>query len=296
VRITRRFDLYVPKDPDDLLEYLDVHQVGVKLIANGSDLINRIQRRQVNPKVLVDLSGLSQYKFVRKDGGMIRIGALTTISEMIESPVLNSCHDVFSEVADKFGGPAIINVATLGGNICASSSSEDLIPVLLVLDANVCLRSKHGDRVLRLEEFLKGKRITDLRPNEVLVEAQFNELDGHSTCAFEKIGMRNSLIIAFVSAAVFLKLGRSGVVDDVRIAFNRVTGKIPERARKTEENLRGKILSANAMEDSIRVVREELQLTSDFRVSEEYRREVACVLYKRALSRCAQKLGEKSIV
>jgi len=296
VRVTRRFDLYVPKDPDDLLEYLDVHPTEVQLIASGSDLINRIQRRQVNPKVLVDLSGLSEYKFVRKDGGTIRIGALTTISDMIASPVLDSCHDVISEVADKFGGPAIINVATLGGNICAASSSEDLIPVLLVLDASVCLRSKHGDRVLRLEEFLKDKRITDLKPNEVLVEAQFNELDGHSTCAFEKIGMRNSLIIAFVSAAVFLRLRTSGVVDEVRIAFNRVTGKIPERARKTEESLRGKPLTANAVKDSIAVLREELQLTSDFRVSEEYRREVACVLYKRALSRCAQKLGEKSIV
>lgn len=296
MRVTRRFDLYVPKDPDDLLEYLDVHPTEVQLIASGSDLINRIQRRQVNPKVLVDLSGLSEYKFVRKDGGTIRIGALTTISDMIASPVLDSCHDVISEVADKFGGPAIINVATLGGNICAASSSEDLIPVLLVLDASVCLRSKHGDRVLRLEEFLKDKRITDLKPNEVLVEAQFNELDGHSTCAFEKIGMRNSLIIAFVSAAVFLRLRTSGVVDEVRIAFNRVTGKIPERARKTEESLRGKPLTANAVKDSIAVLREELQLTSDFRVSEEYRREVACVLYKRALSRCAQKLGEKSIV
>jgi CO/xanthine dehydrogenase FAD-binding subunit len=245
--------------------------------------------------VLVDLSGLSEYNFVRKQEGTIRIGALTTISDMTESAILDSRHDVFSEVADKFGGPAIINVATLGGNICASSSSEDLIPVLLVLDASVCLRSKHGDRVLRLEEFLKGKRITDLKPNEVLVEAQFNELDGHSTCAFEKIGMRNSLIIAFVSAAVFLKL-RAGVVGEVRIAFNRVAGKIPERARKTEESLRGKPFSVKTVEDSIAVLLEELHLTSDFRVSETYRKEVACVLYKRALTRCAQKLGASVIV
>lgn len=293
--ITRRFDLYVPKNSDDLLEYIDAHQTGVQLIASGSDLINRIQRRQVNPKVLVDLSGLSEYNFVRKQEGTIRIGALTTISDMTESAILDSRHDVFSEVADKFGGPAIINVATLGGNICASSSSEDLIPVLLVLDASVCLRSKHGDRVLRLEEFLKGKRITDLKPNEVLVEAQFNELDGHSTCAFEKIGMRNSLIIAFVSAAVFLKL-RAGVVGEVRIAFNRVAGKIPERARKTEESLRGKPFSVKTVEDSIAVLLEELHLTSDFRVSETYRKEVACVLYKRALTRCAQKLGASVIV
>lgn len=292
----RRFDLYVPEDLADLLEYLDAHQTEVQLIANGSDLINRIRRRQVNPKVLVDLSGLSEYKFVKKENRTIRIGALTTISEMISSPILDSHHDVFSEVAEKFGGPAIINVATVGGNICASSSSEDLLPVLLVLDASVCLKSKYGERVLRLEEFLKDKRITDLKSNEVLVETRFNEIDNHSACAFEKIGMRNSLIIALVSSAVYLRLAKSGVVDEIRIAFNRVAGKIPQRARKTEESLRSKPLSEQAVEDSVAVLRGELHLSSDFRVSEEYRRDVACVLFKHALSGCAGKLGEKIIV
>jgi CO/xanthine dehydrogenase FAD-binding subunit len=294
--VTRRFDMYVPEDLADLLEYLETHRAGVQLIANGSDLINRIHRREVNPKTVVDLSGLSEYKFVKKDDRTIRIGALTTISEMISSPFLDSRHDVFREVAEKFGGPAIRNVATLGGNICAASSSEDLLPVLLVLDASVCLKSKYGERVLRLEEFLKDKRITDLKPNELLVETRFNQIDDHSACAFEKIGMRNSLTIAFVSSAVYLRLSKSMLIDEVRIAFNRVRGKVPQRARKTEESLLGGPLSRQAVESSVAVLHGELHPSSDFRVSEEYRRDVACILFKRALSRCARKLGEEMIV
>ena len=294
----RRFDMYVPEDLPDLLHYLNTHQSGVHLIANGSDLINRIQRRQVNPKTLIDLSGLAEFNYVKKAGDLIRIGALTTISDLIDSPIIDSRHEVFREVAAKFGGPSIINVATVGGNICAASSSEDLLPVLLVLDAQVRMRSEHGERVMRLEEFLKGKRLTDLRPNEIVVETMFKALDDQTACAFEKIGMRNSLIIAFVNSAVYLRLERKTKrVEDVRIAFNRVGGKIPERSKRAEEKLRGQMLSAQAVEDAALALRSELKLSSDFRVSGEYRTDVASVLFKRALGRSASMLlGEESFV
>ena len=85
----RRFDMYVPENLTDLLDYLDNHQSGVHLIANGSDLINRIQRRQVNAKLLVDISGLSEFNYVRKEGKSIKIGAMTTISDMTASPLID---------------------------------------------------------------------------------------------------------------------------------------------------------------------------------------------------------------
>lgn len=293
----RRFDMYVPSDLTDLLEYLNMNQTGVDLIANGSDLINRIQRREVTAKVIVDLSGLSEFSYVRKEGKTIKIGALTTIADLTSSPVIDSRHSVFCEVAAKFGGPSIKNVATVGGNICAASSSEDLLPVLLVLDATVRLRSKFGERLLRLDEFLKDKRLVDLKANEILVETMFQELDETSACAFEKVGMRNSLIIAFVSTAVYLRLDKkSGLVDDVRIAFNRVTGKIPERAKRSEEALHGKLLTMQLLEETTSALRRELRLSSDFRVSGEYRSEVAGVLFKRAVARCYANLVGRELV
>ena len=294
----RRFDMYVPEDLPDLLHYLNTHQSGVYLIANGSDLINRIQRRQVNPKTLIDLSGLAEFNYVKKAGDLIRIGSLTTISDLINSPIIDSRHEVFREVAAKFGGPSIINVATVGGNICAASSSEDLLPVLLVLDAQVRMRSENGERVMRLEDFLKGKRVTDLKPNEIVVETMFKALDDQDACAFEKIGMRNSLIIAFVNSAVYLRLEKKTKrVEDVRIAFNRVGGKIPERSKRAEEKLLGHKLSAQAVEDAALALGSELKLNSDFRVSAEYRTEVAGVLFKRALGRSANLLlGEEGFV
>jgi CO/xanthine dehydrogenase FAD-binding subunit len=289
--------MYVPENLNDLLSYLDNHQSDVQLIANGSDIINRMQRRQVNVRILVDLSGLSEFNYIRTDKGTIRIGALTTIQDLISSPVLGRRYDVFRDVASKFGGPSIVNVATVGGNICAASSSEDLIPVLLALDAKVRVKSKKGERVIGLEDFLTGKRQTAMLPNEILVETMFEELDDQSACAFEKIGMRNSLIIAFLNCSVYLKLDqKSKRIDEIKIAMNRVSGKIPSRAKKTENVLRGKLLTKQQVESAITSVRNELQLSSDFRVSKEYRHEVAPVLFKRTLIKCSERLGEKILV
>jgi CO/xanthine dehydrogenase FAD-binding subunit len=88
----RRFDMYVPEDLNDLLNYLDDHQSNVQLIANGSDLINRIQRREIKARVLLDLSGLSELNYVRNDNGTIRIGALTTIRDLVSSPEIGRAH------------------------------------------------------------------------------------------------------------------------------------------------------------------------------------------------------------
>jgi len=293
-----RFDMFVPEDLEDLLKYVDSHQSGVHVIANGTDLINRIQRKQVTPKVLADISGLNELSYVRKEGDKLKIGALTTISELISSPIITKHYDVFREVAAKFGGPSIINMATVGGNICSASSSEDLLPVLLVLNAEVRLRSLRGERTTTVEEFLKGKRATALKHNEILVETIFRELEPASTCSFDKVGMRNSLIIAFVNSAVYLKLAKAGrLVEDIRVAFNRVNGKIPQRARHTEEKLRGMKLSEESVAETVRALKHELKLTSDFRVSEEYRVDVASALFKRMLNRCSEKLvGERGIV
>jgi len=292
-----RFDMYVPENLNDLLNYLDDHQSGVQIIANGTDLINRIQRRQVEARLLVDISGLSEFNYVRNDSGKIRIGALTTIQDLISSPLLGEHYDVFRDIASKFGGPSIVNMATVGGNICAASSSEDLIPVLLVLGARVTLRSKNGERVIGLDDFLTDKRQTAMLPNEILIETMFDELDNQSACAFEKIGMRNSLIIAFLNCSVCLKLSKENKrIEEIKIAMNRVSGKIPNRARKTEAELRGNPLTKEKVENAITILKNELQLTSDFRASKEYRQNVGPVLFKRALIKCSERLGEKLLV
>jgi len=285
-----RFDLYIPKNLDELLRYLGKeHQA--TMIAAGTDLIPRIERRITRPKLLVDLSGLHELRYIELQGDDVKIGAMTTISDLAESSMLAARYEVFKQVSSKFGAPPIRNVATVGGNVAAASSSEDLIPVFLALDANVQLVSIHGKRNLPLQKFLLGKRDTDLRPGELITEISFHKITESSWCSFEKVGRRNSLIIALVSAAVHLDLDpQEMTIKQVQAAFNRVRGKIPERAHITEETLRGKQLNDEAVNEALRVLESELTLTTDYRASANYRRKAAMICFDRALSHCVAEI------
>lgn len=284
-----KFDLYIPQDFQSLLEYLAANRRDAVLIAGGSDLMPRIKRRLVKPRLLVDLSSFHELDYIKRKDNRIAIGALTTISELAESPILSDRYEAFGRVAARFGGPAIRNIATIGGNVAAAASSEDLIPVLLALDADVKTRSANGERVMPLREFIVGKRKTALEPEELITEVSFPELDVSSWCTFEKVGRRNSLIIALVSVAVCLELDpKIGRINQIRAALNRIKGKTPERAVNVESGLTGRILSEDAIAEAVRLLGDELRLTADYRASAAYRAEAVNACFERAVRRCAE--------
>ena len=240
---------------------------------------------------LVDLSGLSELRYVKREDGEIKIGALTTIADL-EKQVDNSAWGKFlNDAITKFGSPNIRSLATVGGNICAASSSEDLIPVFLALDAKVKTLGKNGTREIPLQEFLAAKRKTALHADEILAEVSFPEPSARAACSFQKLGMRNILIIALVSVAVFLETdeSRSKIVQ-ARVALNRFKSKIPQRVESVEKELVGQTLSEWTIKSAVERLGEELALTSDYRASAEYRTEAVKVLLRRALVACQQKI------
>jgi CO/xanthine dehydrogenase FAD-binding subunit len=223
---------------------------------------------------------------------VIHVGALTTVTDLAGSPLLGERLSMVREAADKFGAPQIRNVATVGGNICSASSSEDLIPVFLALDAKVKLVSARGERSLPLNEFIIGKRATVMKPSEILSEVYFESPEGHSWTGFEKLGRRNILIISLVSEAFALSLEDDlRTVRFARLALNRVAGRVPALAVKTQAFLTGRRLSDETVAGAQRTLVSELNLKSDYRSSAAYRVEVAQVYLKRLIQRCAAQIG-----
>jgi CO/xanthine dehydrogenase FAD-binding subunit len=219
---------------------------------------------------------------------------LTTIADLEVESNSSTWGRFLSDVVAKFGSPNIRSVATVGGNICAASSSEDLLPVFLVLDARVKTIRRSGTREVPLQEFIIAKRKTALGGDEILSEVSFSEPSRRSACSFQKLGMRNILIIALVSIAAFLELHeKDSRIKTVRIALNRLEAKIPQRAENVEREILGQELSERTIESAVGRLGDDLALTSDFRASAEYREEAVRVLLRRALLDCQQKLLEK---
>ncbi len=282
------FDLYVPTDLRDALSYLGEYGESTPIIARGTDLLPRLRRRQMSPTVLLDISGLEKdLRYVRRADGTFHIGALTTVTDLLESAEFGRDLELIREAARKFGAPQIRNTATIGGNVCSASSSEDFIPVLLALDARVKLLSLKGERSLPIGDLLLGKRTLFKKSGELLSEIEIRPPPPLSASAFDKLGRRSILIIALVNMAVMLTMETDReTIREARVALNRVSGRIPQRAAETEKFLAGKKLTLDATTQAQAVLSSELILRTDFRASGEYRAEIAKAFLKRLLEVC----------
>lgn len=289
-----QFELYSPKSLEEAMKFMEAGGEGVAVVASGTDLLPRVKKRQIAPSVLLNISSFEKdLRYIHQSSGTIHVGALTTVTDLLDSPLFAEKLSMVHEAAEIFGAPQIRNVATVGGNICSASSSEDLIPVFLALDARVTLISGAGQRSLPLKDFVIGKRLTARKPSEFLSEVFFESPKGNSWTAFEKLGRRNMLIVAIVSESLVLTLEDDLLtVKSAKVALNRVAGRIPALAEKTGEFLTGRRLDDDTIAEARRLLASELSLTDDFRGSAAYRSEVAQAYLKRLIQRCLSNIRE----
>lgn len=285
--VIETISIYRPKSLSDALEFLDKNAPDVKPIAGGTELLLLIRDKKIKPpKYLLDLNPLKKtLSYVKVEGGLVKIGALTSIYDLSQS-VLHSDkrYAGFVDVWEKFGTMALRFEATIGGNLNAATQYSDYITLLLAFDANVKLESVRGVRELKLSEFIVDKRKTALNPNELLVEVSFKEPPAESGSSFIKFDRRELLIAGIVTEATYLHL-ENEVIKDVRVAFDMVSGrKIPARAVKTEEFLRGKRFSSEVVEEAAeKILPSEMTRVTDWWTTAEYRLEMSKVSLKRGL-------------
>jgi xanthine dehydrogenase YagS FAD-binding subunit len=111
------FDLLQPTSAADAHELLQKHGEQAWVMAGGLDSFDWLKDRIKKPEVLVDLSGIDELKGIRTTSNGIEIGAMTTLTEIANSPVINSQYSVLSEAVSAVASPQIRNQGTLGGNV-----------------------------------------------------------------------------------------------------------------------------------------------------------------------------------
>lgn len=137
-----------------------------RILAGGTDFYPAQGERVVRDAV-VDVSALKELRGVSHDADFIRIGGLTTWSEILGTP-LPRCFDALKSAAREVGSIQIQNRGTVAGNLCNASPAADGVPPLLILDAQVELASKTGTRRMPLADFIVGNRKTRRQPDELL--------------------------------------------------------------------------------------------------------------------------------
>jgi CO/xanthine dehydrogenase FAD-binding subunit len=274
-----------PGTLDEAVHVLAAH--GGQILSGGTDFFPALGDRPL-PGSVVDVSGISEIKGIAVDEDQIRIGGLTTWSQVIAAP-LPRCFDALKSAAREIGAVQIQNRATVAGNLCNASPAADGVPPLLALDAQVELVSAAGSRRMPLGDFIVGNRKTLRRPDEILssviVPRQFDD----AASAFLKLGARRYLVISIAMVAVIVKVkvksDGASFVAAARVAVGSCSA-VATRLIALESALVGAParIGLGAL-----VFREHLTALSpidDVRATASYRIDAARTLIARALDAC----------
>lgn len=256
------------------------------VFAGATDLMLQTQSgaKAFSP-TLVNLRRVQSLRGTTEANGEIRLGALTTITDVLKDTLLRQSAPVLCDTADKFACGQVRNSATVGGNICNASPAGDMIIPLLLLDAEVELVSWVDDeanwRLIPLHNFFEGPGQTKLRPNEILTALKFRTPTSDFVAGFQKFGTRRSMDISTVSVGVGGRLN-DGVLVDARVAFGAVAP-TPIRGRETEAALEGQKICDATIDAAVAKADIEISPISDVRGSAWYRRELIKTLTGRLL-------------
>ncbi len=262
-------EYYVPHTIVDAVEKA-AGKTSTSFIAGGTDLSLMLYDGIRHPDTLIDISAVEDMTGVNRSGELLTLGAAVTMKDLAGCPDVPAC---LSRGAALLGSPQIRSVATLGGNICNASPCGDTLPGLLVLNAELLLRSASGERTVSAEDFFTGPKSTVLRPGEMLVSVTCSaeNIRGHS--GFSKIGKRRGQVISQANAAVWFRVEDSGIIGDIRIAVGSVAP-VPMRLGEMEDYLRGKALDGSLKDYIRRTAGSMVSPISDVRASEWYRRDI----------------------
>ena len=277
--------------PTSIGEAAELLQRGdVTVLAGGTDLMPQSHAgKAAFKRTLMNIRRIRELQGVAQVDGEIRIGALTTITELMENDLIRRHLPVLVDAADHFASVQIRNAGTVGGNVCNASPAGDMLIPLLVLDARVELVSKPNgamrSRTLPLAEFFTGPGRTRREPNELLAAVRMPVPDPDFRAAFIKFGTRPALDISAVSLAV-AGVRRDNALTAARVAFGAVAP-TPIRGKRTEAALEGRRLNDAAIAEAAEAAAAEVTPISDVRASAWYRRELIRNLTERALRHVA---------
>ena len=253
-----------------------------QILSGGTDFFPALGDRPA-PDRVIDISGLTEIKGIAVEADHIRIGGLTTWSQLVATP-LPRCFDGLKSAAREIGGIQIQNRGTVAGNLCNASPAADSVPPLLALDAEVELVSAVGTRRVSLADFIVGNRKTVRRPDEILANVIVPRTDDAAS-AFLKLGARRYLVISIVMVAAVVKTDNAGRVTDARIAVGSCSA-VARRLTLLERALVG-VLARNGLgATTLAEHLAQLSPIDDVRATATYRNDAALTLVGRALEAC----------
>lgn len=274
------FDYLAPRSIDEALAQLAEHGAEARPLAGGQSLVRLMNTRLATPSVIVDLNRLPDLDHVRSDNGSVHIGALARQRAVETSDVVRGRVPLLADAGAHVAHVPVRERGTVVGSVAFADPSAELPTALLALDGQVVARSVRGERVLDADAFFTGPFANALDPDELAVELRIPAQAGGS--AFVELSRRHG-DLPVCGVATVVRLDGDGTVASARIALCGV-GERPVRARAAEDSLTGQQPTDELVREVAAVTARNTDPPSDCHGSAEYRRHLAGVLTRRALT------------
>ena len=239
-----RFDYLGPENLEGTLDLLDTHRDDAKILAGGTDLLVRMKKGLLKPKFLISLKALNELSYIKKEDNHIKIGAKTSIADIIASDLIKKEAHALFQACEKIGAITIQHYrGTIGGNIlqdnrchhynqsnfhrsgrqpchkdggkicyareeadrCNSTCQSDGATALMALDAKITLVRKGGERTVDLTDFYTTDGIMPFAmESHELLKEIIIPIQGSSS-AYKRLAYRSAIDYPIVCAGVLLK-------------------------------------------------------------------------------------------
>jgi aerobic carbon-monoxide dehydrogenase medium subunit len=278
--IPAEFDYVAPASLEEALQALQEGGEDAKLLAGGHSLLPLMKLRLAAPSLLVDLRRVPDLSGIRRENGAFAIGAMTVHHAIASEPGLGLAAKAASTIADQ----QVRNRGTIGGSLAHGDPASDLPAIMLAVEGSVHVRGPSGERDIAAAELFQDYLTTAVSDDEVITDVRIPAMDGYGF-GYQKFN-RRAEDWAMVAVGALVKRGADGSCEDVRVGLTHM-GNVPLRATAVEDALRGGALDEAAIAGAAEQAAEGTEPPADLNASADYKRHLARVLTKRALTEAA---------
>jgi carbon-monoxide dehydrogenase medium subunit len=283
------FAYHAPATLDEALGLLAGLSDG-KVLAGGQSLMPLMNLGLARPSALVDVNGLPGLDGVAVDNGRLQIGALVRHRALETSPAIQACCPLLAEAAALVGNIRVRHRGTIGGSLAHGDPAAELPLAAVALGATLQIGSVRGMREAAAERFFRGYLLTDLAPGEMVMGISIPVCApavGHGLAEL----VRRAGDFAIVAACAVIALDDEGRCRQVSLALGGV-GPNPLRMRRAEELLVNRVPHDRLIQEAADALTDDVSPESDTYASGAYRRAMAAVMARRALTIARTRAGK----
>lgn len=288
--IPAKFDYHKATSLKDAIALSQSLGSEAKYMSGGHSLLPMMKLRFAAPEHIIDISSIEGLSYIKEEGDMLKIGALTTQSELEHNAILKNHYPIFGDAVWLTADPSVRNCGTIGGNIAHGDAANDQPALMLALRATIIAEGVDGQKSIPIDEFFHGFYMTALEPGDILTEIQIPKSKKNSGGAYHKVE-RKVGDYATAGVAVHVELDDDGVCQEIGIGLTNVSA-VPMRLERGEEILRGKKITDELIEQVGVIAGEDAEPESDLRGSEAYKRSIVNTITKRMLNKALERASK----